>query len=64
VRHDLEHVSVKSAKAVIVLSPASGDRPQEADEADGFVLRVLLCLAQGLAVGPIAVGVAFVGTKD
>jgi len=44
VRHDLEHVSVKSAKAFIVLSPASGDRPQEADEADGFVLRVLLCL--------------------
>lgn len=53
--HDLEHVSVKSARVIIVLSPAYGEsgKTHAADEADGYVLRVLLCLGRGPALGEL-----------
>eukprot|EP00667_Euglena_gracilis_P003442 EG_transcript_3453 len=55
VTHDLEHVSVKSARVIIVLSPAYGEsgKTHAADEADGYVLRVLLCLKGMGCVGHV-----------
>eukprot|EP00668_Euglena_longa_P015319 GGOE01019386.1.p1 GENE.GGOE01019386.1~~GGOE01019386.1.p1 ORF type:complete len:792 (+),score=259.72 GGOE01019386.1:35-2377(+) len=54
VNHDLEHVSVKSARVIIVLSPSGeSGKVHAADEADGYVLRVLLCLKGMDCVGHV-----------
>ena len=61
VLHDLQHVSAKNARSVIVLSPVG----LSADEADAKSLRVVLCLVGlGYKQGHVTVEIADVDNRE
>eukprot|EP01061_Rhynchopus_euleeides_P006537 TRINITY_DN15575_c0_g1_i2.p1 TRINITY_DN15575_c0_g1~~TRINITY_DN15575_c0_g1_i2.p1 ORF type:complete len:799 (+),score=301.99 TRINITY_DN15575_c0_g1_i2:92-2398(+) len=61
VLHDLQHVSAKTARSVIVLSPVG----LSADEADAKSLRVVLCLVGlGYKQGHVTVEIADVDNRE